>query len=127
VTQPAAPRTPNQDDPRQAPLVVAVLGAIVVAFLLFLPVHANPYKDRSVSEERESVACGNGWHASDDWRDLGRVFRQEATTACSQKRGDRLAQIGVAVTATVLLATFVLALPRRRRSAVEAAPEPETG
>jgi hypothetical protein len=118
VTEPDAPPARTPDDPRQGPLVVAVLGAIVVALLLFLPIRAttpDPYWTRSLD-------CGNAFSVSDeDWHDPRSDWWDADGVACGNKRGDRLGQIAATVTATLLVATFVLALPRRRRSEAEAA------
>ena len=120
VTEPDTLPARTQDDPRQAPLVVAVLGTIVVAVLLFLPIKAptnDPFWMRSID-------CGTALSANDtDWHPRSSEWWDADGAACAMKRGDRLAQIGATVMGTLLVATFVLALPRRRRSDAE---QPET-
>lgn len=125
MTIPDAPPAPRQDDPRQAPLVVALLGAIVVAFLLFLPITATD-PDPTWTK---AISCGNAWSVDDShWHSVAPDWLVETRAACGEQRTTRLTAIAATVMATLFAATFALALPRRRRSAAESEEEaqPET-
>ncbi|HYN94848.1 MAG TPA: hypothetical protein VES42_13445 [Pilimelia sp.] len=94
------------------PFRVALLGAVVVALLLVLPISIRRPGDH------ESMSCGNALHL-----DLGqpRDYAGErdawarAHRACTTGRITRVAQSVGAVSATLLVITAVSARTRRRR------------
>ncbi|HEX8630308.1 MAG TPA: hypothetical protein VF755_19285 [Catenuloplanes sp.] len=103
-----------------SPSRVALLGTVVVALLLVLPIYALGPGDH------EKKSCGSalkldlgpwrGFPADDYW---DRAFQ-----ACTSQRVDRVAQAVGVVSATGLVTTLLAA--RRRRSAPES-PAPSGG
>jgi hypothetical protein len=102
---------PRREDPRQGPFLIAFLGAVAVALILLLPISVpDPDGPAGVT-----VSCGSAASISTDWRNLNTSWRLSVHDACTDRRVTRIAEAAGAVSLTLVVATFLLALPAGRR------------
>jgi hypothetical protein len=104
------------------PSRVALLGTVVVALMLTLPVRVPAPGDH------ETMSCGNALkldigraqdYADDYWAQTNRV--------CTNHRITRVAQAVGVVSVTILIATLMTARMRGRSSSGEPRPQPRLG
>jgi hypothetical protein len=100
----------QRHEPRQGPFLIAFLGAVAVGLLLLLPISV-PDPDDSAGP---SVSCGDALSIGKDWQDPG-SGRASVHAACTDRRVTRLAEAAGAVSLTLVVATFLVALPPARR------------
>ncbi|WP_406106658.1 hypothetical protein [Micromonospora globbae] len=90
---------------------MAVLGTIVVAILLLVPIHTRAPGDH------EDMSCGNALFLDlGPWRyvpDGGDRYYEPAYRHCTAQRVDRVVQAVVVLSATVLVTTVLGARTRR--------------
>ncbi|MGC9665362.1 hypothetical protein ACNTMW_02265 [Planosporangium sp. 12N6] len=111
MTTKDVPATPRYAGWRN-PSWVALLGTVVVAILLILPVSTFGPGDH------EKKSCGNALKLDlDQWRRPGaQEYWDSAYRACTSERVDRVAQAVGVESVTVLIVTVMAARTRRRSS-----------